>query len=107
MIIPAMRSKPHSLLALLSLGCSSAATSPDASVAATDVPTAATDVSRPDDAPAGCVPDRAAWNSEVRALVARQCGTCHGASPQFGSPYSLLEYDANLTGAVGSRRAVS
>jgi hypothetical protein len=51
-----------------------------------------------------CVPDRALWTSQMRAYVQRQCGTCHGATPAYGAPFSLLDYDANLAGAPGARR---
>ena len=51
-----------------------------------------------------CVPDRAAWASTVRPLVERQCGACHGATPQYGAPFSLLDYDAVVAGAAGGRR---
>lgn len=54
--------------------------------------------------PGACVPDRALWESRVRGLVQRQCGTCHGATPSYGAPHSLLDYDANLLGAAGMRR---
>ncbi|MBL8601569.1 MAG: hypothetical protein JNK72_06565 [Myxococcales bacterium] len=57
-----------------------------------------------DAGPGVCVPDRAAWEATVRAQVQRQCGNCHAASPQFGAPHSLLDYDANVAGAAGSRR---
>jgi Copper type II ascorbate-dependent monooxygenase, C-terminal domain/Copper type II ascorbate-dependent monooxygenase, N-terminal domain len=50
-----------------------------------------------------CVPDRALWTSTVRAQVERQCGSCHGATPNYGAPFSLLDYDANLAGRVGMR----
>ncbi len=56
------------------------------------------------DAPRACVPDRAQWTSTVRAQVERQCGACHGASPLYGAPFSLLDYDTNLAGNVGMRR---
>ncbi len=57
------------------------------------------------DSPSRCVPDRAQWTSTVRAQVERQCGACHGATPSFGSPYSLLDSDANMAGNAGMRRA--
>ena len=104
MIIPAMRTKPLSLLALLSIGCSGTATSPDAAADAPAVTDAVAPADLSPDAPAGCVPDRAAWDAEVRALVARQCGTCHGERPSFGAPYSLLDYDQLLAREGGQRR---
>jgi uncharacterized membrane protein len=107
----AMRRYTASLVALGLLGCSGATTSPDASVradvsVAADVPVTAVtaDVAASADVPAGCVPDRAAWDTEVRALVARQCGTCHGAQPTFGAPFSLLDYDALLRREGPARR---
>jgi cytochrome c5 len=50
-----------------------------------------------------CVPDRAQWDSTVRAHVERQCGACHGATPAYGAPSSLLDYDANLRPRNGAR----
>jgi len=41
------------------------------------------------DAPT-CSPDPAAFAS-VRPLVERYCGTCHGETPNFGAPISLLD----------------
>jgi len=56
------------------------------------------------DAPSGaCIPDRALWDSQMRGHMQRQCGTCHGAAPAYGAPFSLMDYDANLVGAVGMR----
>ena len=56
------------------------------------------------DAPSGaCIPDRALWDSQMRGHMQRQCGTCHGAAPAYGAPFSLMDYDANLIGAVGMR----
>lgn len=51
-----------------------------------------------------CVPDRTQWNTSIRASVQRQCGACHSDSPQFGAPFSLLDYDADIAGAPGARR---
>ncbi len=56
------------------------------------------------DAGGACVPDRARWDSEVRSLVQRQCGSCHGDTPAYGAPYSLLDYEANLRPASQGRR---
>lgn len=58
----------------------------------------------PDAGPA-CTPDRAQWNAEVRATVERACGGCHGATPAYGAPYSLLDYDF-ITRAQGAARPV-
>lgn len=121
-----MRRSCFALLALLG-GCGSSDVVPDASVSPTDVPRsdlvvadvvgvadttpAPGDAATPADAdasadvPAGpCVPDRAQWDAEVRALVQRQCGTCHGAEPSFGAPYSLLDYDSLLQRQGVARR---
>ncbi len=51
----------------------------------------------------GCVPDRAMWDGQIRAVVQRQCGSCHGATPSFGAPYSLLDYDFILRPRQGGR----
>ncbi len=55
------------------------------------------------DASGVCVPDRATWDSSIRAKVVAHCGTCHGETPTYGAPYSLMNYDALLAGAVGHR----
>lgn len=77
---------------VVAMGCGTASPAADAGLSPVDVsdPT--------------CVPDRAAWASTVRAQVQAQCGACHGDSPQYGAPFSLLDYDANVAGAVGRRR---
>lgn len=51
----------------------------------------------------GCVPDRAMWDGQIRAVVQRQCGSCHGAAPSFGAPYPLLDYDFILRPRQGGR----
>ena len=56
-----------------------------------------------DVAPGACVPDRALWDSQMRGVVQRQCGTCHGVTPSYGASLSLLDYEANLLGVVGMR----
>jgi hypothetical protein len=58
----------------------------------------------PDAGPA-CAPDRAQWDAEVRGTVERACGGCHGATPSYGAPYSLLDY-AFITRAQGGSRPV-
>lgn len=51
----------------------------------------------PDDPPA-CVPSRQAFDDNALPVIERSCGTCHGAVPDFGAPYSLLDYDFLVTG---------
>jgi len=87
--------------AMSALGCGGGTTTPLADAGAEAGNDVATSV---DTGPGVCVPDRATWDTTILGHVTRQCGACHGAAPQFGSPYSLLDYDANLAGAVGSRR---
>ena len=53
--------------------------------------------------PPECVPSEAEWDSTVRDLVMNRCGTCHGEEPDFGAPFSLLDYGAITAGADGSR----
>ncbi|AKF11108.1 hypothetical protein DB32_008257 [Sandaracinus amylolyticus] len=43
-----------------------------------------------------CEPDRAAFASQALPRLERYCGSCHGASPQYGAPMSLLDADALL-----------
>jgi hypothetical protein len=44
---------------------------------------------------ARCQATRAQYD-EVRPLLEQWCGTCHGASPAYGAPFSLLDYDSVL-----------
>lgn len=96
--MPAVKTPPL-LAAVLLSACGTTVTPP---------PDATTDAGpRADggfDASGPCVPDRAAWDRSVRAKVVTHCATCHGATPSFGAPYSLLEYDSLVAGAVGHRR---
>lgn len=62
------------------------------------------DTATPTPAPS-CVPDRAQWNATMRATVERSCGACHGATPNYGAPYSLLDYDF-ITRTMGAQRPV-
>ncbi len=62
------------------------------------------DTATPPPAPS-CVPDRTVWNASMRATVERSCGACHGATPNYGAPYSLLDYDF-ITRAMGPHRPV-
>ncbi len=64
---------------------------------------AGTDATVMADAPR-CVPDLATFESEIRPRVQRYCGQCHGETPNFGAPTSLLEHDALLAeDAMGIR----
>lgn len=57
-----------------------------------------------DDGPSfACVPDEAAWQSEVAPLVAQHCGSCHGEEPSFGAPVSLVDYVSVLDNGVTGR----
>jgi hypothetical protein len=42
------------------------------------------------DAPA-CAPDLAVFETEVRPHIERHCGSCHGTTPDFGAPVTLLD----------------
>jgi len=50
-----------------------------------------------------CVPDEATYDAEVRAVIEDRCGTCHGESPMFGAPFSLLDYAPLVAGEEGTR----
>ncbi|MEZ4458752.1 MAG: hypothetical protein R3E66_03300 [bacterium] len=41
----------------------------------------------------GCVPDRAAWDAEMASIVQTHCATCHGGTPTYGAPQSLVTYE--------------
>src|SRR5438105_1137508 len=47
-----------------------------------------------DDGPR-CKATRAQFD-KVRPLLMQWCGMCHGASPAYGAPFSLLDYDTVL-----------
>ena len=51
-----------------------------------------------------CLPNKEIWEGAVKAKVEENCGNCHGETPNFGAPYSLLDYDALVAGELGSRR---
>lgn len=53
--------------------------------------------------PADCVPSELEWNESVRSVVMENCGTCHGTTPDFGAPFTLLDYAAITAGAEGER----
>ncbi|MBN8614469.1 MAG: hypothetical protein J0L92_27970 [Deltaproteobacteria bacterium] len=44
-----------------------------------------------EDAPR-CMPDEARFESEIRPRIQRYCGQCHGETPNFGAPTSLLDH---------------
>ncbi|MFK8000258.1 MAG: hypothetical protein AB8H86_11720 [Polyangiales bacterium] len=52
---------------------------------------------------AECVPSEADWNESVQTLVMENCGTCHGDTPDFGAPFTLLDYQAITAGIEGER----
>jgi hypothetical protein len=49
-----------------------------------------------------CVPSETDWPT-VKPIVQASCGLCHGEAPQFGAPYSLLNYSSLVAGEEGSR----
>lgn len=42
--------------------------------------------------PGDCTPDEAEYEQTVRPILEDRCGSCHGAEPDFGAPYTLLDY---------------
>lgn len=89
--------------AVVDLGAALDLGATDGGAAPTDLGAAPVDAPPVDAGPPPCIPDRALWNSTIRGHVQRQCGTCHGEEPNYGAPFTLLDYDANLEGEVGSR----
>ena len=49
-----------------------------------------------------CAPSEADW-AQVQPVIETACGLCHGETPQFGAPYSLLKYQDLVAGEPGSR----
>ena len=68
-------------VASMAIGCGPSAELADAG---SDAPNA-------EDAPR-CVPDEARFESEIRPRIQRYCGQCHGETPNFGAPSSLLDH---------------
>lgn len=52
---------------------------------------------------AECVPSQDAFDANIRPIFETRCGTCHGQAPDFGAPFSLLDYDGLVAGEPGSR----
>ena len=46
----------------------------------------------------GCRPTQEGFEA-VRPILESACGQCHGETPQFGAPYSLMEYDDLVDGS--------
>ncbi len=53
--------------------------------------------------PPDCQPSLQEWEDSVQALVQDNCGRCHGTNPNFGAPFTLLDYDAITAGVEGER----
>ena len=56
--------------------------------------------------PPACQPDLATYEAEVRPRLERYCGSCHGATPAFGAPFSLLQHVELLAQGPGGTRIV-
>jgi hypothetical protein len=52
---------------------------------------------------ANCVPSRTVYNDTTKQMLQDHCSSCHGATPAFGAPNSLIDYDAMLKGLEGKR----
>lgn len=50
-----------------------------------------------------CVPLESAFDANVRPVIDARCAQCHGATPEFGAPFPLVEYDPLVEGTVGER----
>lgn len=51
-----------------------------------------------------CVPSKAVWDRLTKGLFDKYCNKCHGETPNFGAPYSLVDYDDMIKGTPGSRK---
>ena len=49
-----------------------------------------------------CQPGEAGWE-EAEAALTERCGTCHGETPAFGAPQTLMNREALLEGPPGGR----
>jgi hypothetical protein len=90
-----MRAAPLATLLALTASCGTTPSAP------TDA--APADVADAADASNACTPSREVFNTTVRPLLTQHCGSCHGATPSFGAPYTLLDYDSLLRGVVTVR----
>ena len=52
----------------------------------------------------GCEPSHEAWMRHAKPHVERYCADCHGETPQFGAPFSLLSYDELVAGQAPERK---
>ena len=50
-----------------------------------------------------CVPSEAAFAQNVKPIIDAVCSECHGAVPEFGAAFSLLEYGPLVEGPEGQR----
>ena len=50
-----------------------------------------------------CIPDKTAWEQNAREAFETNCGLCHGTTPNYSAPYSLLDYDFLIAGSPGER----
>jgi len=50
-----------------------------------------------------CVPSEAAFELSTLPILEEKCASCHGSTPQFGAPSSLLDYDTLVEGPEGER----
>ncbi len=51
-----------------------------------------------------CVPSRAVFDATAKQGIADGCGSCHGATPDFGAPFTLTgDYESLIAGKPGSR----
>lgn len=54
---------------------------------------------------ADCVPSESAYDNNAAALIETACGECHGSTPDFGAPQSLVDGYADLiAGEEGERK---
>lgn len=47
-----------------------------------------------------CVPSEAAYADSVQPILEARCGQCHGATPDWGAPFSLMQYPPLVEGGA-------
>ncbi|MBX2803043.1 MAG: hypothetical protein KTR31_35500 [Myxococcales bacterium] len=53
---------------------------------------------------AECVPIGSVFDANIAPILQDKCGSCHGATPQFGAPYPIVDHGDIVAGIEGDRK---